>query len=272
MMAVTFSTKVSIIGTCGRSGPVERLSRALFNKMKVKALDIIEHSLRLPAKSVTLVSGGAAWADHVAVSLFLDGAVGALALHLPAALERTANGHAYVEKKGGHWSKNAGPSSNRYHKAFSRHMGYNTVDDLAVARAAGARVEVYSGFHERNAVVARSHYMIAFTWSDSDAPDDGGTKHTWSLAGEAVRRHVSLLDLDNDILAPLEAAIVDAPLSRKRKREKDPVDQECPTKLSKTIGLADVCGAHSSSHDCTYDFLPLDFWLDVVRSHVQSPS
>ena len=61
---------VSIIGTAGRKSDGSKLNPKIFVDMVKTALDTIKNVWKL--EDVELVSGGAAYADHVAVKLFLE--------------------------------------------------------------------------------------------------------------------------------------------------------------------------------------------------------
>lgn len=61
--------KVSIIGTCGRSNK-NKLSKSIFYKMCRKAYSIIIDDFKLDTSKICLVSGGAAWSDHIALKLY----------------------------------------------------------------------------------------------------------------------------------------------------------------------------------------------------------
>ena len=53
------------------------------------------------------------------------------------------------------------------------------------------QTKIHNGFHARNKLVAESDLVIAFTWG-KDSPPAGGTKHTWDLAKDKKRIHISL--------------------------------------------------------------------------------
>ena len=57
----------------------------------------------------------------------------------------------------------------------------------------GAYVEIQKGFHSRNNFVAKSEYMLAFSWGQ-DEPNDGGTKYTWDK-GIGKKYHINLNNL-----------------------------------------------------------------------------
>ena len=53
----------------------------------------------------------------------------------------------------------------------------------------------YNGFHARNNYVAKSEYLIAFTWSESGTPKKGsGTYDTWRKC-KARKVHIPLTSL-----------------------------------------------------------------------------
>ena len=65
---------LSIIGTAGRGDDFARLDLAVYDRMA----DVARSAVRRLAGEgplPTLVSGGAAWADHLAVRLALEGVV-----------------------------------------------------------------------------------------------------------------------------------------------------------------------------------------------------
>ena len=78
-----------------------------------------------------LVSGGAAWADHVAVTLALDGTVdpAALTLHLPAAFE---DGRFDADTRDG-------GTANHYHRLFYARSGIDGLAEIAEVLRRGAR-------------------------------------------------------------------------------------------------------------------------------------
>lgn len=153
-----------------------------------------------------LVSGGAAWADHLAVLAFLEGTVTGLTLYLPAPF-LTEQG--MFQDKGG---RNAAAVSNYYHARFSQTLGldaFATRRDIQEAIRRGANVitqpfrQGYAGLFLRNALVAKAATdLLAYTFGENDAPTPGGTRDTWDQAAHARRIHVSLADLLLESPAP----------------------------------------------------------------------
>jgi hypothetical protein len=164
---------IGIIGTAGRG---RQLSRDHYDWMAFKALEHIK-------KDDTLVSGGAAWADHVAVSLFLIGKANKLVLHLPAPLDLEKQ-----EFAGG--NNSPGGIANYYHRLFSFTMGKpgQSLKTLcSLVENPQVKMTVSPGFHARNALVARqSELMLAFTFGEGSQPLDGGP-HTLGVSPSATR-------------------------------------------------------------------------------------
>lgn len=191
--------RVGIIGTANRIKSSRRpMGRGLYKSMVAHA----ESFLRtLPQCPVWLVSGGAAWSDHVAVSLwrkrealaetglFIMG----LSLHLPAPL--VEDGYAPTP---------AGKRSNTLHLKFSRMINHKhgrrgSLLDLVYAASSGADVSTprnpdspaREAFFRRNDLVAAtSDWLLAFTWGEDDEPVDGGTQYTWRRAAHLADRRV----------------------------------------------------------------------------------
>eukprot|EP00047_Mylnosiga_fluctuans_P017618 m.63119 g.63119 ORF g.63119 m.63119 type:complete len:269 (-) comp7176_c0_seq1:2813-3619(-) len=194
-------TRVSIIGTAGRLGNAARLTHTLYSAMITTATRVIETDLGLAPAHVCLVSGGAAWADHVAVSLFLADRGYALELCLPcpwvpgpAISGRGGPGH--LERVTGDWRTNPGAAANKYHRTFSDKLGRSSLAEIETARMRGAAIRAtFKGFHARNTAVAQCDYLIAFTFDSGDAPLGGGTLDTWRKAAGAHKVHVSLSEL-----------------------------------------------------------------------------
>jgi hypothetical protein len=170
---------IAIIGTAGRS-QVPTLNE--WNNMIADAESKVNNY-------DTLISGGAAFADHIAVRLFLDGKVNGLKLKLPAKIK---NGK-FVGERG-----TAGGTANYYHSIFSKLLGVNTISEIEEAIEKGADVTYESEISNkamfiRNEKVAKeSDSMIAYTYGKGNVPADGGTKNTWDLAKYSDKIHVNI--------------------------------------------------------------------------------
>ena len=175
---------IAVIGTAGRDKT---------RPMTDKHWDFMCETIAAEVKPEdTLVSGGAAWADHVAIWAYGTGLVKNLILHLPAPF---ANGRFQGPSMG------AGQTCNYYHRLFSEAMGFDSLDHISQAFMYEASVTIteeptgpgYGAFAARNRKVADTcTHMVAFTFADGDVPADGGTKMTWDMAADKLRIHVPL--------------------------------------------------------------------------------
>lgn len=195
---------VSIIGTAGRKEDGRKMSSDIFDYMMSTTEKIITETWKLPKSRVILVSGGSAWTDHVAVRLYLNCILSdcmeqyaGLKLFLPCNFYRLNRISAFEDKKGiSFWKGNPGKTLNALHKSFSSKMNFKSLDDIMTVKAMGAElVTKYKGFHGRNLQVAKSDYLIAFTWSESnEQPKDGGTLYTWKECKSSHKLHCPLIN------------------------------------------------------------------------------
>ncbi len=198
--------RVAIIGSAGRSGSWKGMTPLLYRNMVEIARHLIEERAASDEAwewgNIELVSGGAAWSDHVAISLFLTKGIAGfpLVLHLPAKFDDETERYA----------KDAvGGVANFHHENFSERL---TIDSKGgIDRGASLRtiasiinrddvfVYVTPGFKERNAKIAEdAEAVIAFTDGVRDTPSSRGTKHCWGLIDvpPANKVHVSLFHLE----------------------------------------------------------------------------
>jgi hypothetical protein len=179
--------RVAIIGTAGAAPDADSMSKELYSAIYFDAYQRLLKWSSNPVTDIDLVSGGAAWADHIAVSLWLDSKVRSLTLYLPA---------PFVEGKFLETAADQDPGrrANRLHHKFSRKMGASTLAGIQRAIAIGASVwaitpeilmtqpELPSNpFLARNLFIGRCDAILAYTWSDRDNfPGENGTIHTWT--------------------------------------------------------------------------------------------
>lgn len=174
---------LSIIGTAGRDENKKALTKDTFDWMHTQAKEYI--NVNKGDREVTLISGGAAWSDHVAVRLFLEGHCKSLTLYLPA--EYDEKDQCFSEKN------NCGKTSNYLHLKFSELVDRDTLQDLYLAKQKGATFVVCKDFYDRNSYVAsRCDHLLAFTWEETE-PTKGGTFDTWCKTN-AQKTHFSLVD------------------------------------------------------------------------------
>lgn len=170
-MDITFS----IVGSAGRKEDESRISKHHFEAMCLVACTLIDQFKESNYPITTLVSGGAAFADHVAVKLFLDKKILKLKLFLPCEWESGSfkdNGSKY-------FTKNPGGIANHYHRKFQSATGINSLSQIQIAKIEGAElIPVIKGFHARNALVAKSDFLLACTFGNGAEVKDGGTAHT----------------------------------------------------------------------------------------------
>ncbi len=182
--------KIAIIGTAGRNEDETRLNRDMFHQMvaqvgKIKSLS-----------ETTLVSGGAAWADHVAVVTFLLGACASLELHIPCLWD--AGNRQYHDTGVRDWKTNPGGTSNYYHRKFSTAMGMGenySLLQIDEAISDGAKASVGKGFFDRNTAVAGADALVAMTFGNEGRVADGGTRDTFEKyikSGKTMAYHLDL--------------------------------------------------------------------------------
>lgn len=179
---MTTSPRLAIVGTAGRDRH-QHLSRALFLSMVNHARGQLQ-LLTVRHGAIQVVSGGAAWADHVAVALQHHDTH----LFLPAAWDGSRG--AFQDTGVRDWRTNPGGTSNHWHRAFQATTGIPSLLDIGVFVMTG-RTTTIQGFHERNKAVAQSEYLLAYTWGEGDVPADGGTSHTWGCC-TGQRCHIPL--------------------------------------------------------------------------------
>jgi hypothetical protein len=193
---------LAIIGTAGRKEDKTRLTLDHYERMVPGILLLINH-LKLDHKDLHLVSGGAAWADHVAVTFKILMGIPSeqLTLYLPATLGKDGY-YGSTER-----AQKTADTANYYHREFSRVIQRDTLGELLAERSRGCNlIDGNGSFHARNADVAKSTgtdgLLVAFTFGD-DLSDqrpwtglefpadttaeqaglkDGGTAHTFNLA------------------------------------------------------------------------------------------
>lgn len=189
--AATNQMKIGIIGTAGRKKDAVKLDMPTYEKMYERLLVELDR-LEPDVSKRHLVSGGAAWADHLAVLAYLDGKAASLSLHLPARYSKDYGVLGY------------------YHQAFCQKLGHKpryTLDQINEAIEKGAQVTYYSdqpqssAFKERNNAVANmADALLAFTFNAGSQPKPGGTKDTWNkhslLHPTRTRKHIDIASLE----------------------------------------------------------------------------
>lgn len=162
---------LGIIGTAGRGEDFDRFSSnpKYYDLMKlVGQIFIANH------RPKTLVSGGAAFADHLAVDLFFSENVPLLKLYIPTDFK---DGKYAVNNPDSMFD--CGKIGNYYHKKFSELCKKNSLMEINSAIDVGAKIFVGKGFKDRNTEIANdSNILLAFTFGNGANLKDGGTKDT----------------------------------------------------------------------------------------------
>jgi hypothetical protein len=180
------SSTLAIIGTAGRGSDGAKLNASVYEKMLFVATKFVIGS------TFEVVSGGAAWADHLAVSVFLQGYVSKLTLYLPCSFD-LAN-REFEDRGGIDWKTNPGGTSNYYHQLFSDKIGRDSLLEIGDAIVNGATEMTGEGFFDRNAAVAKSAtHVLAFTFGNKEQLKDGGTAQTMRTY-QLNRKKLGLID------------------------------------------------------------------------------
>lgn len=178
---MTATLDIIVIGTAGRHHVAEH-TPALYTRMLEHAAEFVQKARAIyPGHTIRLVSGGAAWADHLAVKLFLNKEADALDLHLPATFNRE---QLQYEPLG---NPKAAATSNKLHHQFSLVTGLDSLSELDAAIRLGATYREYSGFFKRNdAVAARLGLLVAYTFFPESAVHAQGTPGYASAAAASL--------------------------------------------------------------------------------------
>lgn len=191
------TTRIAVIGSAGRQQDAQLVSRPLFNAMVRAASDRLLRWDKDPTNS-KLVSGGAAFSDHVAVSLHFKYSW-PLELWFPCSWDH--QGKQFLDTGKRDFRVNPGGTSNFHHRNFSRSMGVDpnhsleTLDKLwQLSRIKNSLVTIHlgEGFFDRNNGVAKVERLIAFTRGTGNVPCDGGTADTWGKSKAGTKVHIPL--------------------------------------------------------------------------------
>jgi len=166
---------LSIVGTAFRKEEKDKCSKQIYEAMCFIAKTVIDQCNKFNYPITTLVSGGAAGADHVAVTLYLNNVIPNLKLYLPC---EYVNGE-YIDNGIENSNKNPGGIANHYHRNFQKCTGINSLSDIQAAISRGAQtIPIKGGFFARNVMVAKSDFILAMTFGNGNEVKPGGTSHT----------------------------------------------------------------------------------------------
>lgn len=176
----------AIVGTAGRKDDLAKLNMDKFTRM-VGLTDSILTSCFNPQYYglSTIVSGGSAWADHIAVRYFLySGLKFKLKLYLP---DYFVKGQ-FQDTGSRDWKTNPGGTLNYYHKLFKDKTGIDSLGEIEKAIEKGAEVLVEPGLFQRNTKVAESDILIALTFGKEGTVKPGGTADTVGKYLDRIKR------------------------------------------------------------------------------------
>lgn len=175
---------LAIIGTAGRMDEYKRLSKDSFKAMCIVAEALIKQLEESNYPVSHIVSGGSAWADHVAVKMFLDKTVEHLRLFIPCDFDNGSFADNEESRKYNYPAK----TLNQLHTQFSRSTSINSLTEIQLAKGEGAEIlPCKGGFYGRNAMVAKSDILLAMTFGVGNMVKEGGTADT-------VRRYLARVD------------------------------------------------------------------------------
>lgn len=181
---------VGIIGSAGRGNDYSAFklkSRHYYwERMLMITQDIVNYE---SIQNISFVSGGAAWADHVAVELGKN-------LNIPYHLYLTTN-------------KKDEEIRQYLHEGFSLQIKDSpTLTYNETLESSLTYTRVKGGFKDRNKIVAsKSDILIAFTFgtqeeqikmydssitAEASGLKPGGTSHTWNLCNSDKKYHINL--------------------------------------------------------------------------------
>lgn len=193
-------TKLAIIGTAGRKEDSDRLKADHYQRMVESSIKLMTY-LNIDPRNLSLISGGAAWADHIVVSLAIMGVVDYkdVTIYIPASLEES--GYTGTNE----WENKVASTANYYHTEFYKKVGSRSIEELNFIRSKGSLLDSSKkGFKTRNTSVANSvkdnGILLAYTFgngitdqlpwtirsfdpgtnADAAGLKDGGTADTWN--------------------------------------------------------------------------------------------
>jgi hypothetical protein len=183
--------RIAIIGSAGRGKYASLVTRDLYIAMLEDAKHLVQkyrtHPLTGEVRPVCLVSGGAAFSDHLAVSLYLGDHVDRLELKLPCMFNNATR--CFVENS-------TGRTANYYHREFCQYTASRSSSSLEqlgkiVEESRTSEqidVSMYSGFKARNLAVGDVDILICYHWGSQDFPPRGsGSRHCWSNSRALVK-------------------------------------------------------------------------------------
>jgi hypothetical protein len=186
--------RVGVIGTAGRNC-LDRLNADVYDKMALDFENILRNIREVENKSIELVSGGAAWVDHLAVRIYLEDIVSVESIHLYLPCK------FYLLNSCFDCYSQEGKTLNFYHGKFSSIIIEEDLDffysrkQLSMVIDNESNYTVISGFKNRNIEVGKVDLLVAYTFGKNVPLSGSGTWHCWknSIAKKKIHRCISLL-------------------------------------------------------------------------------
>lgn len=178
--------RIAVIGSAGRGADAAKMTPERFQWMCADFARLVQDELHLSFAEIEVLSGGAAFADHIAVEMARRHKCD-LALFLPAAWDMDAT--QYVDTGVRDWRTNPGGTSNYYHRVFAQRCQVKSLAELQlVIGRPNTRLVRGNGFFERNnGIAAQADVLVAYTFGE-DAPSSSGTLRTWRAAESTAQR------------------------------------------------------------------------------------
>lgn len=191
MMNKKLQYQIAFIGSAGRKGDAKYVNSTTFNwmvndfKQTLIELGIIKNIDDKDWTHVRLISGGASFADHVAVVLALETGC-SITLCLPA--EWDSVNKQFKDTGIRDWVKNPGGTSNYYHQEFSKKTGRDSLNEINTIYPS-ATILLENGFHQRNSLIAGDNdFLIAYTFNPkNNIPSSSGTLDTWNKSKATIK-------------------------------------------------------------------------------------
>lgn len=195
--------RIGIIGTAGKRHKCQRreLDRELYIKMIDASISVLNQYCT-NSHQIHLISGGAAWSDHIAVALktlhvltrddvedteSMNMETSPLPLTIYSPCDFILDEMEFEDNGKRGYQENPGRLANQYHSSFSSKVGFNSLEEIYELMilfdveliVPPPDPEYKSMFHRRNQIVAEeSDVLMVFGWSDELKDVGGGTSDT----------------------------------------------------------------------------------------------
>jgi hypothetical protein len=178
--------QLGIIGTTGRyDNDKKRLEKKHLTWILHQVEDYIENILLIDKKNIILISGGAAWTDHVAIQLYLSNQYAGLKLYLPSKFD--VKHQQYI-------NTHEGRLLNALHLECQEKTGICTFKELAKAIHGKNKVNIIikHGFFPRNTLMAKNcDHLLVFTFNHN-GPVDRDVLDIWKKTKHNNKVHFDL--------------------------------------------------------------------------------